>query len=302
VDGRVLIEDHRCDFEVACLVSPLSRFGPHTKHLLVNEECPVSPISRASSLQQLLHKIDHELWPLLPIPQVCQVISQRRCCKMLLLLFTGSVFSSCESEWIPRQHWSLLFVLWASERKILSVCASPSLRAVSISLCFLMCESETGKNCTWLYIHRVISCIPLYWMKFIHRGNRSSKIWVGIHFVVWIQNLMSVSILRFMLCEACLPRNRLSRYCCHQTKCHSLCSMHLSPIEVCAGLSKPSLCIVWFLCSTDKAILMDCGENSYMQLVRMYGPEGTAEVLHKIKAVYISHMHPDHHLVSLCSM
>lgn len=41
---------------------------------------------------------------------------------------------------------------------------------------------------------------------------------------------------------------------------------------------------------------MDCGEGTYGQLVRFFGAEKINEVLSKIKAVFISHLHADHHI------
>merc|ERR1712113_851339 len=43
-------------------------------------------------------------------------------------------------------------------------------------------------------------------------------------------------------------------------------------------------------------IIMDCGEGTLGQLVRLHGIEGAERVLIGLKCVYISHMHADHHL------
>jgi len=43
-------------------------------------------------------------------------------------------------------------------------------------------------------------------------------------------------------------------------------------------------------------ILMDCGEGTFSQLVRLKGKEGAEKVLMNLKGIYISHMHADHHL------
>ncbi|XP_064644718.1 zinc phosphodiesterase ELAC protein 2-like [Lineus longissimus] len=45
----------------------------------------------------------------------------------------------------------------------------------------------------------------------------------------------------------------------------------------------------------DTCILLDCGEGTLGQIYRYYGDK-TAEVLQKLKCVYISHMHADHHM------
>ncbi|KYR01734.1 hypothetical protein DLAC_01745 [Tieghemostelium lacteum] len=51
-----------------------------------------------------------------------------------------------------------------------------------------------------------------------------------------------------------------------------------------------------FLDLFDKGgILLDCGGGSYSQFYRKYGPELTAIKLSKIKLIYLSHMHTDHH-------
>ena len=46
----------------------------------------------------------------------------------------------------------------------------------------------------------------------------------------------------------------------------------------------------------DKFMLLDCGEGTLLQLHRMYGRIGAENVLRKLKAVYVSHLHADHHL------
>ena len=43
-------------------------------------------------------------------------------------------------------------------------------------------------------------------------------------------------------------------------------------------------------------LLLDCGEGSLGQLVRLKGWEGAMAVLRGLKAVYVSHLHADHHL------
>ncbi|KAL2156566.1 hypothetical protein VTH82DRAFT_1311 [Thermothelomyces myriococcoides] len=42
--------------------------------------------------------------------------------------------------------------------------------------------------------------------------------------------------------------------------------------------------------------LLDCGENTLGQLRRSLGYQGADEVLRELRAIYISHMHADHHL------
>lgn len=48
--------------------------------------------------------------------------------------------------------------------------------------------------------------------------------------------------------------------------------------------------------SSTESILLDCGENSYGQLLRFYGPENIKQILCNLKAVFISHHHSDHHM------
>lgn len=45
-----------------------------------------------------------------------------------------------------------------------------------------------------------------------------------------------------------------------------------------------------------ECILMDCGEGTWGQIVRLYGPEKADLVLLGMKAIYISHLHADHHI------
>ncbi|KAK3942359.1 hypothetical protein QBC46DRAFT_379994 [Diplogelasinospora grovesii] len=42
--------------------------------------------------------------------------------------------------------------------------------------------------------------------------------------------------------------------------------------------------------------LLDCGENTLGQLRRVFGHSGADEILKDLKAIYISHLHADHHL------
>lgn len=48
--------------------------------------------------------------------------------------------------------------------------------------------------------------------------------------------------------------------------------------------------------SEDNCALLDCGEGTLGQLIRFYGRDGADEVLKKLRLIYISHLHADHHL------
>lgn len=43
-------------------------------------------------------------------------------------------------------------------------------------------------------------------------------------------------------------------------------------------------------------MLMDCGESTYNQIVQFFGVEKTREILRKLKVIYVSHLHADHHI------
>ncbi|XP_077995055.1 zinc phosphodiesterase ELAC protein 2-like [Glandiceps talaboti] len=47
-------------------------------------------------------------------------------------------------------------------------------------------------------------------------------------------------------------------------------------------------------CSEDISMIMDCGEGTLGQLYRHYG-DATADILHKLQCIYVSHLHADHH-------
>lgn len=49
-----------------------------------------------------------------------------------------------------------------------------------------------------------------------------------------------------------------------------------------------------YIFSKDNCILFDCGQGTCGQIQRFYGREAR-EIFEKIKIVYISHMHADHH-------
>lgn len=50
------------------------------------------------------------------------------------------------------------------------------------------------------------------------------------------------------------------------------------------------------LTSPDASILLDCGEGTAGQIVRFFGQERAEHVFRTIRAIYISHLHADHHL------
>lgn len=41
---------------------------------------------------------------------------------------------------------------------------------------------------------------------------------------------------------------------------------------------------------------MDCGEGTYGQIIRFHGSERAKQIFKNLKAVYISHLHADHHI------
>lgn len=43
-------------------------------------------------------------------------------------------------------------------------------------------------------------------------------------------------------------------------------------------------------------ILLDCGEGTAAQMIRFYGAAEVEKVFRKLKAIYISHLHADHHI------
>lgn len=53
---------------------------------------------------------------------------------------------------------------------------------------------------------------------------------------------------------------------------------------------------VWLNLSGDVSMLLDCGENTLGQLYRHYGTANMTDVLRRLQAVYVSHLHADHHL------
>lgn len=42
--------------------------------------------------------------------------------------------------------------------------------------------------------------------------------------------------------------------------------------------------------------MIDCGEGTYGQIVRFFGPEKADEIVANINAIYVSHLHADHHI------
>lgn len=64
----------------------------------------------------------------------------------------------------------------------------------------------------------------------------------------------------------------------------------------CSPYFNTAIHILIFLYSEDDCILLDCGEGTYGQLVRFYGPKEVDTVLGKLRAVFISHLHADHHI------
>lgn len=50
--------------------------------------------------------------------------------------------------------------------------------------------------------------------------------------------------------------------------------------------------------SATATALLDCGEGTYGQIVNHYGDEAD-EMIKRLKFVFISHLHADHHLVSI---
>ncbi|XP_060656136.1 ribonuclease Z, mitochondrial [Drosophila nasuta] len=43
-------------------------------------------------------------------------------------------------------------------------------------------------------------------------------------------------------------------------------------------------------------VLLDCGEGTHGQIVRLYGNERAKEIMLQLQAIYVSHLHADHHI------
>lgn len=61
-------------------------------------------------------------------------------------------------------------------------------------------------------------------------------------------------------------------------------------------LRNTSCILVNFYVPQRASIILDCGEDSYGQIVRHYGPENANEILKNLKMIYVSHHHADHHI------
>lgn len=48
--------------------------------------------------------------------------------------------------------------------------------------------------------------------------------------------------------------------------------------------------------TADNCAILDCGEGTLGQLIRFYGRDGADGVLKKLRMIYVSHLHADHHL------
>ncbi|XP_030369122.1 ribonuclease Z, mitochondrial [Scaptodrosophila lebanonensis] len=48
--------------------------------------------------------------------------------------------------------------------------------------------------------------------------------------------------------------------------------------------------------AADAFVILDCGEGTYGQIVRLYGRKQAFHVMRHLQAVYISHLHADHHI------
>jgi ribonuclease Z len=61
------------------------------------------------------------------------------------------------------------------------------------------------------------------------------------------------------------------------------------------GKDRNTSCILINI-DSDTSIIFDCGEGSYGQLYRFCGPDKIAEELEKLKCIFVTHLHADHHL------
>ena len=73
-------------------------------------------------------------------------------------------------------------------------------------------------------------------------------------------------------------------------------------VLVCKPLPNLTCSLSVFPVSADQCMLLDSGEGAYGQLCHHYGHH-TPTLLRRLTAVFISHLHADHHMVSnaLCS-
>jgi len=66
------------------------------------------------------------------------------------------------------------------------------------------------------------------------------------------------------------------------------------------GSSVPSKyrCVSSILVETepDNFLMLDCGEGTLLQLHRQFGRQDALKVLRNLKAIYLSHLHADHHM------
>lgn len=61
-------------------------------------------------------------------------------------------------------------------------------------------------------------------------------------------------------------------------------------------LSLVQLTGMCFVPREDRSMLLDCGEGTFLQLVRFFGPKRINTFLRSLKVIYVSHLHADHHI------
>ncbi|XP_059149294.1 ribonuclease Z, mitochondrial-like [Physella acuta] len=234
----------------------MNRLHKSTDHLVMNKDSPEAAVTRVLAHQARLNLVDTEIFPLLPVSDTPASLETLRVSRALLDTQSESNTSSAASKEVE-----------AKENIYLK--KKGEVMLASSGLVYVCRGKELG-------FHMDIAefSIEKEQKYCLDNPDISAKLTV----------LKKSSLLKSQDLDN--DQDNLTSY----PKVVFLGTGSSEPNRI-----RAQSCILVQL-SKSTIIILDCGEDSYGQLFRFYGKAKVKRILRKTKAIFVSHMHADHHL------
>lgn len=248
----------------------MMKFGPTTRHLILNSQNSCLGSEAVHRTQHKLHLLDPEVFPLLKDPSIPAEWNTHP-----PMPKTNSPTKIKGIEDLKNR------IAMAQFQNIINTEIKPSLPKETSE------EDQTQKLET--YSARTLSMFHLRPKKEIDRSAEPK-----LHIQDYYQETMDVEGF-----GACLDKFRGEiqnlRYANNDSSKEYPKVVFLGTGSCIPSKTRNTSAIIVHV-DDQSTILLDCGEGTFGQLVRFYGPRKVDELLRTLKAIYISHLHADHHI------
>ncbi|RZF34607.1 hypothetical protein LSTR_LSTR008632 [Laodelphax striatellus] len=239
----------------------MSRFHATTNHLIINESNQCKGSIAVHRIQTKLNLLDKRVFPLLPLDGVVVAPSD----------VTGDVTSTSSEEYLSAVTSLGSSSVTSSETSVTSSTVTGS----SDGSQGAVIESKT------------FTTVHLRPTKHVDTGDK-----LMLDRAEYLKEALAEPDIEQVLLELDRQRGRVESGVDHQ----EYPSVVFLGTGSCIPNKARNTSGILVNISADRCMLLDCGEGTLGQLVRFHGAGRMRHVLRSLRAVYVSHLHADHHI------